>query len=358
VADYLAALVKVVADDLVVDGTGFVTERPIGKRGTRRLGSAVDLEATFRKHEGSPAVLGSNAVISITTTRIRAAVALTGSTPDNEAPSAVLEQQLAAGLPLPPYLVIDQIGGWGKTRARLDALSEGQTMMVARTPVSGGSDRSRFTVADFQVDAERRTCICPRRRGQSQGLRPRQWRWDLILFSALPLPRLSAVVAVPRSRGKAEQQATGVHLGLPHLSTGWRGLQPDADRTGAAGWALAARADDCVFGALSRLSAGAAGGAGGSAVPALPGLRDAQGAAVAEPPEAGAFSTTGDVSSRRPGARREAPARGLAAAWAQPGIIGVQRSDFSPDWCKPLRNMLSSLRQPPATLLLRPPPST
>jgi len=161
VADYLAALVKVVADDLVVDGTGFVTERPIGKRGTRRLGSAVDLEATFRKHEGSLAVLGSNAVISITTTRIRAAVALTGSTPDNEAPSAVLEQQLAAGLPLPPYLVMDQIGGWGKTRARVDALSEGQTMMVARTPVSGGGDRSRFTVADFQVDAQRRTCICP-----------------------------------------------------------------------------------------------------------------------------------------------------------------------------------------------------
>lgn len=161
VADYLAALVKVVADDLVVDGTGFVTERPIGKRGTRRLGSAVDLEATFRKHEGSPAVLGSNAVISITTTRIRAAVALTGSTPDNETLSAVLEQQLAAGLPLPPYLVMDQIGGWGKTRARVDALSEGQTMMVARTPVSGGSDRSRFTVADFQVDAERRTCIAP-----------------------------------------------------------------------------------------------------------------------------------------------------------------------------------------------------
>jgi hypothetical protein len=114
VADYLAALAKVVADDLVVDATGFVTERPIGKCGTRRLGSAVDLEATFRKHEGSPAVLGTNAVISITTTRIRAAVALTGSTPDKEAPSAVLEQQLAAGQGLPPYLVMDQIGGWAR----------------------------------------------------------------------------------------------------------------------------------------------------------------------------------------------------------------------------------------------------
>jgi hypothetical protein len=161
VADYLAALAKVVADDLVVDGTGLLSERPIAKRGSRRLGSAVDREATFRKHEGSPAVLGSNAVISTTTTRIRAAVALSGSIPDCEAPSALLEQQRSAGQPLPAYLVIDQAGGWGKTRARLDVLSEGQTMMVARTPVSGGSDRSRFTVADFQVDVERRCCTCP-----------------------------------------------------------------------------------------------------------------------------------------------------------------------------------------------------
>ena len=161
VADDLAALAKVVADDLVVDGTGLVSEPPIAKRGSRRLGSAVDREATFRKHEGSPAVLGSNAVISTTTRRIRAAVALSGSIPDCEAPSAVLEQQRSAGQPLPPDLVMDQAGGWGKTRARVDVLSEGQTMMVARTPVSGGSDRSRFTVADFQVDLERRCCTCP-----------------------------------------------------------------------------------------------------------------------------------------------------------------------------------------------------
>lgn len=121
VADYLAVLAKIVADDLVVDGTGFVTERPIGKRGTRRLGSAFDRGVTLRKHEGRPAVLGSNAFISTTTTCIRAAVALTGSTPDNEAPSAVLEQQLAAGQPLPLYLV----AGVGRTRLRPTACRAG-----------------------------------------------------------------------------------------------------------------------------------------------------------------------------------------------------------------------------------------
>jgi hypothetical protein len=161
VAGYLDALAKVQADELTTDAAGFVQERSATDRGERRLASAVDREATFRKHDGSPAVLGTNAVISTTATRIRAAVALTGSTPDSDAPIAAIEQQQQAGWPLPPQLVMDQAGGWGKTRARVDARSAGQTTMVAWVPTSGGSDPNRFTVADFQVDAERTTCTCP-----------------------------------------------------------------------------------------------------------------------------------------------------------------------------------------------------
>ena len=157
----LHALTKVIADDLMTDAEGQWVERPTKQRGEHRLASAVDLDATFRKHEGSPAVLGTNAVISVTPTRIRAAVALTGSIPDGEAPSAALQQQRDADLPLPPQIVMDQAGGWGKTRARVIAVSDGQTEMVARIPVSGGRDPNRFSVADFQVDAERTTCTCP-----------------------------------------------------------------------------------------------------------------------------------------------------------------------------------------------------
>jgi len=138
-----------------------VQERAPKQRGERRIASAVDIEATFRKHDGSEAVLGSNAVISVTTSRIRAAVALSGSTPDSEAPCAVLSQQQQADQPLPPHLIMDQAGGWGKTRARVAALSDGQTSMVAWVPTSGGSDPHRFTVADFQVNPERTSCTCP-----------------------------------------------------------------------------------------------------------------------------------------------------------------------------------------------------
>jgi hypothetical protein len=48
-----------------------------------------------------------------------------------------------------------------KTRARVEAVSDGQTQMVAWTPASGGSGRTRFTVADFQVNGERTRCVCP-----------------------------------------------------------------------------------------------------------------------------------------------------------------------------------------------------
>ena len=162
VADYLAALAKVQADELSTDQSGLVCERADKERGSHRLASAVDHFATFRKHgDDAPAVLGSNAVISTTASRIRACVALTGSTPDSRAPLAVLQQQQEAGLPLPPQLVMDQAGGWGKTRAQIDAVSDGQTAMVAFIPSSGGSDPHRFSVADFQVDPQRRRCTCP-----------------------------------------------------------------------------------------------------------------------------------------------------------------------------------------------------
>jgi len=158
---YLGALAKVLSDELSTDACGYLTERPASDRGEHRLASAVDIDATFRKHDGSPAVLGSNAVISTTASRIRAAVALTGSIPDSEAPIVALAQQRDADLPLPPHIVMDQAGGWGKTRARIDGVSAGQTTMVAWVPRSGGSDPNRFSVADFHIDADRTTCTCP-----------------------------------------------------------------------------------------------------------------------------------------------------------------------------------------------------
>ncbi len=158
---YLDALAKVQADELTTDADGRVQERTSYAHGARRLASAVDREATFRKHGSDPAVFGANAVISTTATRITACIALTGCTPDSDAPEAVLRQLQDADQALPEALIMDQAGGWGKTRATVAAISDGQTRMVAQIPTSGGSDPNRFSVAQFQVDPDRTRCTCP-----------------------------------------------------------------------------------------------------------------------------------------------------------------------------------------------------
>ena len=157
----LDALVKVIADETTTNADGAVRERPRDDKGHYRLMSAVDLEATFRKHEPDPAVLGSNAMIATTATRIRAAVIRTGSTPDQEAPVAVLEQQLAAKEPLPPALIMDQAGGMGKTRAQVASVSDGQTRMVAQVPHTCVDGTARFTPADFRITGAGDACTCP-----------------------------------------------------------------------------------------------------------------------------------------------------------------------------------------------------
>lgn len=161
VQDYLLTISKVIADETSSDAAGYVQERDADHKGRYRRLSAVDREATFRKHEGSPAVFGVNAVLATSATRIRAAIALTGSTPDNAAPAAVLRQQLAAAAPLPPLLLMDQAAGHGTTRAQTDAISQGQTQIVALIPPAGGADPSRFGPSAFRVDLEEGWCRCP-----------------------------------------------------------------------------------------------------------------------------------------------------------------------------------------------------
>jgi transposase len=155
----LDALAKVIADDVLLDGTGYPTERT--QKGHYRIASATDLDATFRQHDDD-LTLGYNVAIATTGTRITAAVVQSGAVPDSEAPEALLRQQLAAGRALPRYVVMDRAAGWGKCRARVDVVSQSQTMQVALVPPAGGADPARFGPANFRVNAERTTCTCPR----------------------------------------------------------------------------------------------------------------------------------------------------------------------------------------------------
>jgi hypothetical protein len=158
----IAQLQRVIAADTTTDANGKVIEkeRPKGKKreeDTYRIVSATDPEATFRQHTGHPAILGYNATVSVTGTRICGIVAPTGGTPDSLVPELILQQEQAHEQPLPEILVMDKAGGQAKTRARVHAVSDGQTRMVAHLMTPGGRDPNLFGPEDFRVTRDPET---------------------------------------------------------------------------------------------------------------------------------------------------------------------------------------------------------
>ena len=77
----LSLLHKVVSDETTTDPHGQLVERAPKDKGEDRVASAVDPQATFRKHDADDVVFGYNAAIATTSTRIHAAIVPTGSTP-------------------------------------------------------------------------------------------------------------------------------------------------------------------------------------------------------------------------------------------------------------------------------------
>ena len=157
----LTTLTHVRDSEFRQDADGTWSARPQGQKGTFRPASAHDLEATFRDHGRTPPVLGYNAALSATATRIRSAIAVTGSTPDSATLVPLLAQQQARGDPLPAHLVMDQAGGHGKTRAQVAAATDGQTQVVALIPAVGGRDQTRFGPPDFRLRDDEQACVCP-----------------------------------------------------------------------------------------------------------------------------------------------------------------------------------------------------
>jgi hypothetical protein len=157
----ITRLDHVLTSEFRQDASGTWSARPHGQKGAFRPASAHDLDATFRDHGRTPPTLGYNAAISTTPTRIRSAVAVTGSTPDSATLIPLLAQHQQRGDPLPAHLIMDQAAGHGKTRAQVSAASDGQTQIVAWIPPAGGRDHARFGPADFTLNAAETTCTCP-----------------------------------------------------------------------------------------------------------------------------------------------------------------------------------------------------
>ena len=131
----LDILAKILADELTfdLDEQGQVTgahELPKKKKGSYRIASAADPDATYRVH-GERIDFGFNISVAATDTFIRESQADTGSQPDAVAiPDLLTAQQEHHDL-TPAKFIYDQAAGTGKSHADVDKATNGQTQLVA-----------------------------------------------------------------------------------------------------------------------------------------------------------------------------------------------------------------------------------
>ena len=165
--EWLVYLDKIVADEVVLvptenPATPQVTPRPADDKGTYRLGSATDPEATYRVHgdDGQKTDFGYNVQVAVTENFIREVHVETGAQPDPVAIPDVLHAEKDHHALVPPKFIYDTAAGQGKTRALVAAATEGHTQLVAPLPPTH-TPTGKFTPDRFQLAADATTLTCP-----------------------------------------------------------------------------------------------------------------------------------------------------------------------------------------------------
>lgn len=140
------------------------------KRGTYRICSATDPEATIRNHGGNKNDLAYNVSVLATVHFIREIQVDTGSRPDGDAIPDVLQAQLEHQGFCPDKLIYDQAAGWGKIVHQVDQVTQGRTQLVAK-PVSSHRQAGRFALEDFTLSADGFWLTCPNGRTSNKKYR-------------------------------------------------------------------------------------------------------------------------------------------------------------------------------------------
>ena len=160
----LSLLDKILSDEVAIcrDEQGQVTavhELPKDKKGSYRIASATDTDATFRVHDDD-ITFGYNINLAATDTFIREIRADTGCQPDAVAIPDLLTAQEEHHDLLPEKFIYDKAAGTGKTHAEVEKATGGQTQLVA--PLIDYAQRSeRFGPDDFTLSADGDSLTCP-----------------------------------------------------------------------------------------------------------------------------------------------------------------------------------------------------
>jgi len=152
---WLDHLDKILTDEVSIEHNAatqvpHVTELPKDQKGSYRISSATDSDATYRVHGEDKVDFGYNVSVAATTRFIREIRADTGAQPDNVAVPELLNAQIKHHDLTPPKLIYDAAAGAGKTRSQVAQVTDGQTQLVS--PLIPYSERTdRFTPDDFTL---------------------------------------------------------------------------------------------------------------------------------------------------------------------------------------------------------------
>jgi len=170
---WLARLEKILSDEFVIefDSDGLATSIRFctkEERGSYRLISAVDPDATLRVH-GKSITRGYNISVAATVNFVREIAAATGSTPDSVGVAPLIGAQRQHLNMVPPRLLYDQAAGTPKIISDVAKASQGETQLVVRL-VDYNPKRTRFGPGDF-VLGEDGVLVCPNGQATSQAYR-------------------------------------------------------------------------------------------------------------------------------------------------------------------------------------------
>jgi hypothetical protein len=205
IATWLAHLTKILADEfaLTQDAQQHITaaaELPKDQKGSYRLGSATDPDATYRVHD-EQIDFGYNVNVAATAHFIREVHVATGAQPDPVAIPDVLQAQKTYHDLTPPKFIYDAAAGAGKYFAAVAEVTAGQTQLVAPL-IPYNARTERFTPDDFALSPDETTLTCPHGRTSttaypSQSGQGRNFRFTAKQCAGCPLADQCRGDAVP-----------------------------------------------------------------------------------------------------------------------------------------------------------------
>ena len=138
-----------------------VTELSKDKKGSFRLGSTTDPDATYRVHanDGSKTDFGYNVSVLVSKHFIREIQVATGAQPDPVGLPDLLRAQIEYHNLIPPKVIYDAAAGEGKTRFLFNEVTLGKSQLVAPL-INHDKNTALFRPQQFTLSADGLTLTC------------------------------------------------------------------------------------------------------------------------------------------------------------------------------------------------------